>query len=283
MPIVFNMKMFDSESRIVVERGNGYESIMKHSHDFIEIVYVESGYGLQIVDGSRIKINKGDIFLMTGKECHSIRPLCDEKDFKLVNVIFEQNVVDADLSVFKCDKTVNILSDDEIVDLIYRMEKEYIGRKKHFEIINKGYLYQLLGFLARKFEKKDISSKNVTVSVNKEYVRRAVAYIKDNYAEKITLNDIAKHIGLSKGYLQKVFNRESETSIIEYLLHYRIEQACKLLLENDYSIAQISNMVGFSDVKNFYVIFKRNINETPGEYRESHRKKETEVKDDKEQ
>ncbi len=132
-------------------------------------------------------------------------------------------------------------------------------------------MYQLLGTLARKFSKREISAKNVTISKNKEYVKQAVAYIQENYADKISLGDIADHVGLSKGYLQKVFNRESETSVIKYLLNYRIEQACKLLIESDYSIAQISNMVGFSDVKNFYVTFKRMMNETPGLYHEKHR------------
>lgn len=271
MQIIFNMRMFDSVSRIVVERGNGYESIMEHAHEFIEIVYVESGEGLQVTDKSSIKIRKGDVFLMTGKESHSIRPLCEEEDFKLVNVIFEPNVVDMDLSMFECDKTVNLENDAEAVSLIYRMEKEYLTRKEYFELLNKGYLYQLLGILARKFNNREMSSKNVTITTNKEYVKRAVAYIRENYAKKITLTDIANHVGLSKGYLQKVFNKESKTSVIEYLLHYRIEQACKLLIENEYSIAEISDMVGFSDVKNFYVIFKRSINETPGSYREKHR------------
>lgn len=265
------MRMFDSESRIVVERGNGYESIMKHSHEFVEIVYVESGEGLQITDSGQFRIKKGDIFLMTGNESHSIRPLCQEEDFKLVNVIFMHDVVDMDLSIFTCDKVIGLSDDDAAVALIYRIEKEYTARKEYFDYINQGYLYQLLGMLARKLNKKVVSSKNVTIFKNKEYVKRAVAYIRENYSEKITLGDIADHVGLSKGYLQKIFNKESETSVIKYLLNYRIEQACKLLIESDYSIAQISNMVGFSDVKNFYVTFKRTMNETPGLYHEKHR------------
>ena len=279
MQIVFNMKMFDSESRIVVERGNGYDSIMKHSHEFVEVVYVESGEGLQITDSGQIRIKKGDIFLMSGNESHSIRPLCDESEFKLVNVIFMEDVVDMDLSIFRSDRMISLSDEEEAVALIYKIEAEYNARREYFEYFNRGYLYQLLGILARKLNKDGRSGRDITIFKNKEYVRLAVAYIREHYAERISLSDIARHVGLSNGYLQKIFNKESETSVVKYLLNYRIEQACKLLIESDYSIAQISNMVGFSDVKNFYVTFKSVMNETPGMYHKKHRtdKKETQV------
>ena len=273
--------MFDSESRIVVVRGRGYESILKHSHEFIEIIYVESGYGLQVTDENQIEIREGDILLMTGNESHSIRPLCEERDFNLLNVIFERNVVDMDLSIFKCDRTVNLRNDPEVTSLIYRLESEYKERKDYFEYVSMGYLYMLLGNLARKFNDRGISNKNFTIVNNSEYVRKAVEFIQNNYADKIRLDDVAKHVALSNGYLQKVFHKERKTSVIEYLLRYRIEQACKLLIErNNYSVMQISNMVGFSDVKNFYVAFKRVVNMTPNHYREHYRAEKKEGKQD---
>lgn len=271
MHMTFNMRMYDSESRIVVVHSRGYESILKHSHEFIEIIYVESGAGLQVTDDNQIEIHEGDILLMTGEESHSIRPLCEEKDFTLLNVIFERDVVDMDLSMFKCDKSVSLKDDPEIVSLIYSLDSEYRERKEYFEYVSVGYLYQLLGNLARKFDDRVISTKNFTIVNNSEYVRKAVEFIQDNYAEKIRLDDVASHVALSSGYLQKIFHKERNTSVIEYLLRYRIEQACKLLIESDCSVMQISNTVGFSDVKNFYVAFKKVVNMTPNRYREYHR------------
>ena len=271
MHMTFNMRMYDSESRIVVVHSRGYESILKHSHEFIEIIYVESGAGLQVTDDNQIEIHEGDILLMTGEESHSIRPLCEEKDFTLLNVIFERDVVDMDLSMFKCDKSVSLKDHPEIVSLIYSLDSEYRERKEYFEYVSVGYLYQLLGNLARKFDDRVISTKNFTIVNNSEYVRKAVEFIQDNYAEKIRLDDVASHVALSSGYLQKIFHKERNTSVIEYLLRYRIEQACKLLIESDCSVMQISNTVGFSDVKNFYVAFKKVVNMTPNRYREYHR------------
>lgn len=108
-------------------------------------------------------------------------------------------------------------------------------------------------------------------NLSADYVELAVKFISDNFYKKVSLADVAEYVGLSSGYLQKLFNRERQTSVIEYLLRYRVEQSCKLLIESDKTISEISDVIGFSDIKNFHYAFKRITGITPNEYRRAHK------------
>ena len=88
--------------------------------------------------------------------------------------------------------------------------------------------------------------------------------------KKILLKDIARAVGLYPAYLQKIFRENRSTSVVEYLIRYRMEKSCSYLLETDLTVEEISLMVGVSDLKNFYTIFKKYFNCTPGRYRENH-------------
>lgn len=61
-----------------------------------------------------------------------------------------------------------------------------------------------------------VESGSAVQKVNSETVELAVKFISDNFYKKISLADVAEYVGLSSGYLQKLFNRERQTSVIEY-------------------------------------------------------------------
>ena len=92
---------------------------------------------------------------------------------------------------------------------------------------------------------------------NLTYVMLAVKFIADNYSKRLKLEDVADHVGLTSGYLQKLFRKERKTSVIEYLLRYRIEQGCRYLVETNNTIVEISEVIGFSDIKTFIMRSKR--------------------------
>jgi two-component system response regulator YesN len=86
---------------------------------------------------------------------------------------------------------------------------------------------------------------------------------------------IAEKIGVTSGYLQRLFRETCNTSVIEYLLRYRMENACKMLMETEMSIQEVSVEIGYSDVKNFYYRFKKIFGVTPTQYRLNHKKEES--------
>ena len=102
-----------------------------------------------------------------------------------------------------------------------------------------------------------------------QLIRKAMAYIHVHYAEPITREEIAEHIGISADYLTDCFRQELGITPITYIRRYRIRQACELLQNSDKSITQVSIAVGFSDSAHFTRTFQREMNMTPRAYRRS--------------
>lgn len=84
-------------------------------------------------------------------------------------------------------------------------------------------------------------------SAGSQYVLNAIKYIQFNYSHEITIDDIARTVGVSRSHLYRLFMSNVGQSPIDYLTSYRIGEACNLLKNSQLSIAEIATSVGFSD------------------------------------
>lgn len=100
-------------------------------------------------------------------------------------------------------------------------------------------------------------------------VKRAIAYLHQNYSRPLSRWEIAEVIGVSEDYLTKVFNRELEISPWDYLLRYRILRAQEALLKTSRPIAMIANTVGFKDQSYFTRVFNKYVHMSPQAYRKT--------------
>ncbi len=98
-------------------------------------------------------------------------------------------------------------------------------------------------------------------------VRRAMAYIHEHYAEPISREEMAAHVGVSARHLTRCFQQEVGLSPITYLNRYRIKKAKHLLDSSDMSITEIAIEVGFSSSNYFTDAFRREVGMTPRDYR----------------
>ena len=261
--------MYGNDRNIIVVKSEGYESILRHSHNFIEMTYVVSGRALHNIGNKTVEIKAGDMFVIATGEEHSIRPVCKESDFKIINVLcahelFPDTQFPQPNQVFRHP------------ELAYGAQISLIEKEFESETSSEQILRLHVGNLINCFQIEQLSEgkqkKKRRCSANSvdDYVSTAVLYIHENYTNKILLKDIANAVGLYPAYLQKIFRENRSTSVIEYLIHYRMEKSCCYLLETDLTVEEIGMMVGMSDLKNFYSMFKKYFKCTPGQYRESH-------------
>lgn len=110
-------------------------------------------------------------------------------------------------------------------------------------------------------------SKNSALNVLLPYVEKAVQYIQDNYAEKITIQDIANHVKIHPSYLSSIFRKSLNQSVNSYINFHRINVAKQLLKNGNTSITDIALQTGFYDAQHFLKTFKKNTGFTPSEYR----------------
>lgn len=97
-------------------------------------------------------------------------------------------------------------------------------------------------------------------------------FIEDHYPDKITVGDIAFHIGLDRTYLYRLFKQHMGCPPSKCLLNIRLEKAAEMLENRDLSIAEIGGAVGFHDTSHFYKVFSAKYGMPPRKYRETYYK-----------
>lgn len=100
-----------------------------------------------------------------------------------------------------------------------------------------------------------------------ELCRRAQAILKENYAEDISLEDLARRLGISQSYLSRTFKREIGENLIDYLTKIRTD-AAEELLKSGMRTSDVAAAVGIPDPKYFSRVFKKVKGMSPSGYRE---------------
>ncbi len=95
----------------------------------------------------------------------------------------------------------------------------------------------------------------------------AIDYINTHYMKDINVSDIADYVGISHGYLNRIFNERVNMSIQNYLLEFRMYKAANLLVGTNLSVKEIADRVGYTDQLVFSKAFKRKFEISPKNYR----------------
>ena len=266
--------MFDSKVNVIAVKSSGYDSIVQHSHDFVELVYVVNGDAKNYIGEKRISLKAGDIFVIADRNiAHSIVPTGNVDSFSIINIIFPFDYYQFDYSLLPPDKVFSKEQIPDGKDLVETITKEYENKGWNYQDVTYSLTKILLTKIFRCLPTRKIrqsGSKTSRTHVD-SYVETVENFIKENYDKPIKVDDIARACGLNTQYLQRLFKKERDTTIISFVIKYRIEQACKYLLNTDYPISVIAEMVGFDDLKYFYVKFKEIVKETPIQYKSNHR------------
>lgn len=102
-----------------------------------------------------------------------------------------------------------------------------------------------------------------------ESVLAARAYLTAHYAERITLEDLARRFSVSKFHFQKQFKHFTGATPNEFLLMLRLNRAKELLRSTDRSVSQIACDVGIQNVSHFIDLFRKQEGTTPACYRKA--------------
>lgn len=97
-------------------------------------------------------------------------------------------------------------------------------------------------------------------------VGKCIDYIKINFYNKISLKTISNEIGISPSHLSRMFKKETNFTITEFINKVKIEEAKFLIKQNELSITDIALKVGFENHNYFCSVFKKLTSYTPKEY-----------------
>ncbi|WP_141503924.1 response regulator transcription factor [Paenibacillus luteus] len=92
------------------------------------------------------------------------------------------------------------------------------------------------------------------------------SYIQSHYKDA-NLEDAAKQVYLNANYLSYLFKQKTGQNFTDYLIQVKMKVAMRLISENQFKTYEISELVGYSNAKNFTRTFKSFYGKTPSEYR----------------
>ena len=101
-------------------------------------------------------------------------------------------------------------------------------------------------------------------------VLKATEFVRDHFHEKFAASQIAAHCGLSRFQFSRCFHAVYGITFREYLLRYRIIEACNRLREGKLPVTQIAFAVGFHDGSYFARMFRRYTGVLPSQYAPAH-------------
>lgn len=99
------------------------------------------------------------------------------------------------------------------------------------------------------------------------YVEQAIAYIKHNHSFGINLSDVADYVGISRTYLNQIFQKALGISSQKFLMDFRLHKAANLLISTELSITDVSESIGYEDSLAFSKAFKKKFGLSPKNYR----------------
>ncbi len=137
-----------------------------------------------------------------------------------------------------------------IITELHRQLQSDTDREEH-QVMQNLILAQLFVELSRQRTRK-YYTENGSI-----YVRKALAYLSNNYDQDIKIKDIANEIEISLAYLQRLFKEETGKTLVGKINELRIEKAKILLETSSLPIADIAVSVGFNNRQHFtYMFFK---------------------------
>ncbi len=259
-----------------VRKNEFSETQMSHMHPYYEIFYLINGDCTFFIDHNIYQLNCGDLVIIPAGELHkSTHPesgsseryvLCfREASLGWINHAIGEEAVRQSL----CMGIISIPEKRRsyVEALMHKMVFESDGQDLLSPaFIQTGFMELLLFIIrCRRYEQNAIKE----IDVDNQLIQEIATYIYEHYEQKISLGSMADQFHISRSYLSKKFKAATGFGFKEYIMHVRIKNACRLLLETNKSITDIAFECGFNDSNYFGDAFRHIKGISPNKYRKN--------------
>lgn len=252
-----------------------------HFHDCLEIDFVRSGAGTNMIESRKYAMKPGEFYVINNLERHMA--VSDGSLDMLVIVfdpvfVWQDNPADYEyLRPFFTQKVsfynrVSLGSGpyQELRGIVGRIEKEWQDRQEGYQLVVKAMLMYLLALLYRHCKCCDgLDADAIRFRKRYERIKPAVKYMVQNYGRPFSLNSIARSAMMSRTYFSSSFKDVMGVTASKYMEKLRVAQACHLLKTTQKSVTEIAFETGFGSVPYFIHVFKNRVGVSPRKYAES--------------
>jgi len=243
-----------------------------HWHQCLEILYVEEGFGVAIVDNRHYTMRPGRLFFFPPFTLHKV--MVDEQ----AEAIYRRTIIHLDHHA-----VLKVLRDfPQAQQRLQKLSRRGGPAGVADVAACHSHIDYLFSCYPQPMNSESVASLLISLFAmlpadrdgapgdSRGIASQAMFWLDEHYQHKFSLDALAEELGKSRSYVSRKFHAETGEKIHDYLNTLRLRKACECLLHSDESVRDIAARVGFSDVTWFISSFKRGIGETPLQYRKNH-------------
>jgi len=252
------------------------------------LFYIISGKGCMTIEGVTYRLCPGCTLMFGAGTKYIWQPSADSPiDFIVLNFDYTQNFnnlrkpfhpVHSDRFTEKDILESIIFSDEEIlnhpivISNLAAIESRLRLMTTEFNVVNDYRLDMLLSSVLKSVIISIIREAEMcrTEESNRDLslTRSIIQYIQSNYDKEISYEDLSEEFYMNPVYMNRIFKKNTGTSLHAFIINYRINMAMELLRSSNISVREIAFATGFTDVPHFGKTFKKMTGVSPSRYRD---------------
>lgn len=270
-----------SREKLLIMEQLGQRTVGMHDHSFLELTYILRGTVEHTLDGQTTVLREGDYLIVDYGSRHSYQAI-SQNGYDNLDCLFVPELLDPILKGTKSLRTLlehyllhfnmqalvqnpahMVFHDDSgrIYSLLEQIKQETEQKEAGYTELVRCYLIEILILTMRRLDDAQAAATGQDISAF------LTAYVADHYMEDVTLQELAGRLNYSLPYVSKRFNEDVGVPFVKYLQNYRVMQGCRLLSSSKRTLAEITEMVGYRDIKFFSALVKRYTGLSPSDFR----------------
>lgn len=253
-----------------------------HYHEEFELNFIEDAPGVQRIVGNSIEFIKESELVLIGSNVPHGWFNTDKKalhDIREITVQFHKDLFDAKFLDRNQMGRIRVMLEQSQHGISFppetirsvRENLAALSRKNGFDsfIGLVSILHQLsLAKDVRTLSSLALADENVTHESRR--MEKIIHYLKHNYQEKITLEEVTEAVSMTVISFSRFIKKRTGKTFTEFLNDIRLSHACRLLIDTQQPIAELSYKCGYNNLSYFNRIFKRRYKITPKEFRDAY-------------
>lgn len=266
------IKFTNSKNNLCIRRLNDINSPLHfHDNDEIEIMIMLDGFAECVISGNKYSINTGEAIIVTRYQPHSYH---NALPVDTLSFIFKRNAFPELFFFFDghslVNPTINIKSSKGNISNIIDCLLDDLFENQNDDLIMESYTQIIVSKMIKIM--KQLNTHDSFFAPKSSFLENAQRYCFKNYANDLSISEIAKATNVHPNYLSSAFKAHYGTSLLHYINICRLQHACEMIANKENSITDIAYACGFQSVRSFNRIFKEEIGCTPKEYQKKYQK-----------
>lgn len=248
-----------------------------HVHRLAEIMYVRQGRMSLEIEGKTVVLGRNQFVWIDSGIRHK-------------NIFFHSNAVSMLNIEYNYVESTNLPSLATLCESYFPLQN-FFAKPRNYAVFtdNNDSMYLLLKQIVQTgaLTKESISLNQVLCTelllllanfwkksdkpiLGNRHVQNCIQYLQKHYAQNITIKQLAETLDLHPNYLQKIFKEQTGYTIMDYLLHIRLDVARELLQDSTYSLAGLSAAVGITSPNTLQKAFESRFGKSLQAFQENH-------------